>query len=228
MTDFDISFDSQLSVINGVNRLPWVGTSFNAGGSRMLILGESAYDWYTKDGSSIERISEPNNLRELHIKHAFNFKKESKFVRNVERAIFGKKTPSDYEKKTLWTSVSYHNLVSRILISNEKRPSYKDYFDGWATFDQILDVLKPSQVIVYGLERSKINSLVEYYSNKDAQIRVEKRPEKIARSHPKVATIEKNGSSVRLLFIRHPSSYFSWKKWHKAISAEFPNLASGV
>jgi len=42
-------------------------------------------------------------------------KKGSGFVRNIERALYEKKYPSDDEKHGLWNKVAYHNLVARVL-----------------------------------------------------------------------------------------------------------------
>jgi len=215
----DLSFDQNLKLIEGVNRLPWVGKAFYTQKHKIFILGESIYNWKPEDQSFISHIEAPDNLRNLHVNHAMNFKKNSKFVRNIERAIYNKKKPTDSEKNKLWTSVIYHNLVKRVLKSNKHRPSYNDYLSGWTTFGELVDLFLPDQVIVYGLERKKIDSFLEYCQvNKIEIIKREKIPVKVGRSHPRKIVVNKNGKEVMLLFIKHPSSYFSWKKWSPIIN----------
>jgi hypothetical protein len=216
----DISYDTEIEKLEGINRLPWVGTSYREQEVKILVLGESVYDWNPKDPESIGKISSPYNLRSLHKNHALNFNRKSKFVRNIERAIYGKRKPSDDEKNVFWSSVSYHNLVSRVLKSKKHRPSYSDYYSGWGIFDKLIDTLEIDEVIVYGLEQKKIKSLVEYSERNGLSLERAKLPEKVGRSFPRRITIKRGAKEVKLLFIRHPSSYFSWEKWSPIINNE--------
>mgnify|MGYP006166699925 CR=1 FL=1 len=47
----------------------------------------------------------------------------------------------DEEKKSFWNSVTYHNLVTRVLKSKKHRPSYTDYYSGWCEFNKLIDLL---------------------------------------------------------------------------------------
>ena len=216
----DTSYDSEIEKLDGINRLPWVGKSYREQKIKILVLGESVYDWNPKDPDNIDKISSPSNLRNLHKNHALNFKRKSKFVRNIERSVYGKRKPSDDEKELFWDSVSYHNLVSRVLKSKKHRPSYSDYYSGWCVFDNLVDTLDVNEVIVYGLEQKKIKSLIEYSERNGLYLERAKLPEKVGRSYPRRITIKKGTKEVKLLFIRHPSSYFSWKKWSPIINQE--------
>jgi len=44
--------------------------------------------------------------------------------------------------------------------------------------------------------------------------------EKTNRSIPRIITFELNDNPIKILFIKHPSKYFSWDKWAKIISNE--------
>lgn len=216
----DTSYDTEIEKLEGINRLPWVGNNYREQDIKVLILGESVYDWNPKDPENIGKISTPSNLRNLHNNHALDFKRKSKFVRNIERAVYGKRKPSDDQKKVFWNAVSYHNLVNRVMKSKKHRPSYSDYYSGWCVFDQLIDTLEVNEVIVYGLEQIKIKSLIEYSERNGLSLEREKLSEKIGRSHPRKITIKKAEKEIKLLFIRHPSSYFSWKKWSPILSRE--------
>mgnify|MGYP003625543558 CR=1 FL=1 len=224
----DISYDTEIGKLEGINRLPWVGNSFREKKIKILVLGESVYDWNPKDPQNKDKISSPYNLRDLHKSHALDFNRESRFVRNIERAIYGKKRPSDDEKNMFWSSISYHNLVSRVLESKKHRPSHFDYYSGWGTFDKLIDTLEIDQVIVYGLEQKKIKSLIEYSERNGLSLERAKLPEKVGRSFPRKIIIKRGAKEIKLLFIRHPSSYFSWKKWHPIITNEinFPTTVA--
>lgn len=216
----DISYDSDLKRIEGVVRLPWVGREYQQQEIKTLILGESVYDWNPKDPLNKDRINSAHNLRNLHKSHAMDFKRKSKFVRNIEKAIYGKRKPTDSEKEFFWNSVCYHNLVNRVLKTKKHRPSYNDYYSGWSTFEQLVDLLQFDQVVVYGLEQKKIKSLIKYCDENSLTIEHKNLPEKVGRSYPKKITITKGSRKIKLLFIRHPSSYFSWKKWSPIIKSE--------
>lgn len=216
----DTFFDDQLVVIEGIFRLPWVGVNYKNKNPKTLVLGESVYGWNPKDPSSAERISDSYNLRKLQKAHAFDFKKNSKFVRNIERAIYSKKRPTNEEKAEFWNSVVYHNLVSRIIKTKKHRPSYNDYYLGWKIFDKLISVFDVDQVIVYGLETVKIKAFKSYFKDVGIAPLKSSNLEKVGRSKPKKFIIEKDGKNLSILFIRHPSAYFSWKKWSSVIQSE--------
>lgn len=216
----DTSFDNYLAGIEGINRLPWVGVNYKDRKIKTLVLGESVYDWNPKDPSSAERISDSHNLRKLHKAHVFDFNRNSRFVRNIERAIFSKKNPTNEEKAYFWNSVVYHNLVNRVIKTKKHRPSYDDYYFGWKVFEKLTSVFDVDQVIVYGLEGIKIKAFKNYYKDVGAAPLQSSNLGKVGRSMPKKFVIEKDGKTVSILFIRHPSAYFGWKKWSNVIRSE--------
>tara|TARA_Y100001951_G_scaffold104157_1_gene114963 strand:- start:542 stop:1240 length:699 start_codon:yes stop_codon:yes gene_type:complete len=216
----ETSFDETLLRIKDINRLPWVGKNYKKQSYKTLILGESVYDWNPADSSSIGRISDSYNLRKLHKALAFDFNQNARFIRNIERAIYSKRNPTNEEKAHLWNSVVYHNLVCRVLETNRHRPSYDDYYTGWKVFDKLTTVFDIDQVIVYGLESPKIIAFNSYY--KDIGILPVQTSNlcKVGRTKPKKYIIEKDGKDINILFIRHPSAFFSWRKWSTVIQSE--------
>ena len=199
----DQSFDEQFGQIAGLSWLPWVG----------LILGESVYNWTPACAETQARIEHPENLRRLHVSHALNDKSKARYVRNIERALFNKRRATTDERRHFWSNVTYHNLVLRMLPSLKHRPLYSDYREGWKVAFSLVAELNVDSVVVYGLEAEKRNAFNEVAESENIRCVSLKADAKIGRSKPRVVSVEINGRTVRFIFIRHPSAYFSWKKW---------------
>lgn len=205
----DRSFDHHFDALRGW--LPWVGARFRDQSVRTLILGESVYD-YSETASGHERIKQNDHLRHMHLRHAIKAKKKLPFVRNFERAFYLKRHPSAQERQDLWSGVAYHNLVLRMLRSRKARPSDEDYAEGWQHFIELCRCLGVQQVIVYGLEKRKIDAL-RSLARTQSLVLADARPLK-----PVGLSVEiGSGREMRMVFIRHPSSYFSWKAWGKVV-----------
>lgn len=217
----DESFDGPLNNIDKLVWLPWVGKKYSSSDRRTLILGESVYDWNPSDSKTKELIVHRNNTRRLQVEHGFRFKRKSKFVRNFERAFYNKRSPSVDEKCMLWSSSIYHNLVLRMMKNKKERPSYKDYYEGWEVVNSLISVLDIDRAIVYGLERKKLDALRDLSREVGYECEIEKHSVKVGRSYPRIATLATPKKNISLLFIRHPSSYFSWKKWAPIIQYHF-------
>jgi len=210
-----INFDYDDIFINTLNLpwLPWIGIDFNKTNSKIMILGESTYNWNPKDKSILDRIKNNNHLRVLHQNHAINFKSKGNYVRNIERAIFNDKTPSDENKLNLWNSIVYHNLVLTCMPTIKSRPSYNDYLEGWNKYLLLISLLKIKNSLVYGLESKKYNALREVLKKDNINFKYIKLSTKVGQNYPRIIEFEIDGLTHKLLFIRHPSSFFSWKKW---------------
>lgn len=217
----DKSYDENLQQIPQIKWLPWIGKNFSRSAQKTLIIGESVYNWKPNDLVTEELINKSDNLRRLHINHALNYKRKSKYVRNIERAIFNHKRPSDEHKKELWSSVVYHNLVLRMMKTKKHRPNYEDYLSGWEVVDNLVSELKADQILVYGLEWAKRKSLIDYAKSKNYQLLPLGKSEKISRSQPRRYILKKEDREITLTMIRHPSSYFSWKKWTSIVHPMF-------
>jgi hypothetical protein len=63
-----------------------------------MVVGESVYNWSTPRKAIDNRYELTSGLRKTHHQHALNPKKSSKYVRNIERAIFCRSTPLDAQK----------------------------------------------------------------------------------------------------------------------------------
>lgn len=225
MKSIDLSYDDIFDSMSTLTWYPWVGKNFSNSPAKTLILGESVYDMPAKERWS-ERLERKDALRITHQDHALNPKKSSKFVRNIERAIFNVKKPSALEITDFWEKVVYHNLVLRHMTTLKHRPTQQDYCAGWKEALNLFRLLEIDQCLVYGLEKQKLIALNKVLN--DQAITVAKRKTlKIGRNTPRVMEIELDGRQVKILFVRHPSAFFSWRKWGAFLEQErFASLGS--
>lgn len=214
-TRFDDYFDKTLAL----TWLPWIGKSFFNTDKKTLILGESTYFWDQTPETSA-RIAKNDHLRILHQNHALNFNRDSKYVRNIERAIFNKKCPKDAEKELLWSSVAYHNLVLSPMANINQRPTDSQYHSGWIATLELIRKLEIEQVIVYGLEKSKWTFLVGLLKEKGIDYRRKKSEVAVGKHVPKKIVMKNDSLTTTLVFIRHPSAFFSWRKWATYLAQE--------
>lgn len=205
----DSSFDDALATLP-LNWRPWIGSEYLASERKTVVLGESIYLY---DGEfSRQRILDRDSLRKRQLNHGILAKYKSRFLRNFERAVFQKKRPGAVERMRLWTGVIYHNLVPRMMESLKDRPTYDDYHTGWNDFLQLVTIVKAQQCIVYGLEPQKIDALLTILAAQSVEVHRKKLPA-VGKNTPCILTFQHNNQSLKLLFIRHPSAFFAWRKW---------------
>ena len=228
MSNIDASYDEVISNDIRLRWLPWVGKKYPHTDKRTMILGESTYNWEPGNEEVCNRIDKNDHIRIIHQNHALNYKRKSGFVRNIERAIFNDENPTVVQKQMLWCSVVYHNLVLRHMPAITDRPKYNDYLSGWTVFLDLARLMDLDQCIVYGLERNKIDALIEMLNANQIPYKYNKLKVRIGKSYPKIIYIDLDLKRVKLIFIRHPSSYFSWEKWGLILREEFeiPKITS--
>jgi len=210
----DRSFDHLFQARTGLPWWPWVGAQFRASAVRTMIVGESVYVWTDKDPAAFaRRYASVEGLRETHARHAMNVERNARFVRNIERAIFAAKRPAPELKTRLWQSVVYHNLVLRPMASPQHRPSEDDYRAGWIEVLALCRLLGIEQCLVYGLESSKLRALKDVLREHGSAFEQEDRPARIGAVRPHAGSIGLDDRRIRMLFVRHPSAFFSWRAW---------------
>ncbi|WP_201485647.1 hypothetical protein [Pseudomonas sp. OF001] len=207
----DDSFDPTFNSIN-LPWLPWVGSRYYESDTKTIILGESVYVYGAGDETTRQRILHRESLRQRQMTHGILGKIKSRYLRNFERAVFLKTRPSGLERAHLWSHVIFHNLVLELLPSRKNRPTMRDYTAGWEAFLELAEVVQPQRCIVYGLESPKIEALQELLASRKMAIQKKRLPA-VGRSRPVKLSIQINGRPLDLLFIRHPSAFFPWKKW---------------
>lgn len=196
--------------------LPWIGNNFKKSKKKTMILGESFYNSTGK-----ERKEDKEFLRRHLHRHALNHDSSENFVRNIERAIFCVKNPKNMDKDIFWQSIMYHNLVLRRMPTLKHRPTFNDYKKGWEAFLELVKELEIEQCIVYGLESKKLKAFKTVLEEQEVSFKNRKLEEKVGRTSPRIIDIEMQNITIKIIFIRHPSAYFSWEKWGKILKREF-------
>lgn len=214
----DSSFDVEFSGRPNLPWWPWVGSNFSTSAARTILLGESVYNW----GEGFDaRYQRTDGLRETHRRHALNYRRDSPYVRNIERAVYHAPSPSEDQKRAFWSSVAYHNLVLEPLANIKKRPTYDQYLNGWREFFDLARLMAIDQGVVYGLESKKVDALVQAIKLRGAAYTQIRLPAKVGRTQPRLMSISDGGRPLKLLFIRHPSAFFSWRRWAPVIREHF-------
>ncbi len=212
--------------------LPWVGRHYKKETNRILVLGESTFNFGKTEEKRIEvakRIDKTDHLRVLHYNNTIKkFNLKAVYLRNLERAILRRSRVTQDEAIDFWERVSYHNLILTPMSSIKQRPSNSEYLDGWnKLINDFSDVIQFNQVLVYGLERPKIITLKEVLRNRNVHFVGKKLEPKIGKSFARKISFAWKGREISILFIRHPSAYFDWKSWGEVISEQGFNLFSG-
>jgi hypothetical protein len=215
MSFLDLSYDLLFETRKSLRWWPWVGSQYAISPTKTMVLGESIYEWKDENQKIFqERYASTMGLRETHNNHALNFRRNSRYVRNLERAIFAVPTPKDEQKRALWTSVVYHNLVLSPLGSIEQRPSHTQFVEGWSEVLDLCGLLRVEQLLIYGV--SSKGALLEAAQNKGLSCHIQKGPQ-VGRCAARLGLIDTGSVQIKFLFIRHPSEFFSWKRWGHVI-----------
>ena len=216
----DLKFDKQLTKINGLKWLPWVGDRFDllSAENRLLIVGESHYLKDTPE--SKKRHDSPTFTREvieeLAIKRQYY---NTKIFQNLHRALFRN---DDFDSQTFWNLVSFYNFIQRPMETNEGRPTSDDFYQGWLTFFETIKVLKPKTCLFIGTGAS--NLIQKAIPKTDFEMKSRIKDAIISGCYPKRVTIKSsNDQKTDLIFIRHTSQMFSWQEWNGYLQKKIPN-----
>lgn len=230
MRFLDLSYDPHFATRESLPWWPWVGSHYAMSPTKTMVLGESIYEWKDVDREIFqERYARTTGLRVTHNNHALDFGRNSPYVRNLERAIFAARTPTDEQKRALWTSVVYHNLVLSSLDSIKHRPTQAQFVEGWSEVIDLCGLLRIEQILIYGV--GSRHALREVARTKGLTCHIKKGAQ-VGPCAARVGRIEMGSAHIKLLFIRHPSEYFSWKHWGQVIRENltfpFRDAAGGV
>lgn len=210
----ETEYDSTLTSITPcLFMLPWIGEKYRSTG--ILFIGES--DYY--DGAQFDN----NWKREWILKERIQSTgKGSKLLNNIDRTFLDH---LNFENQSnLWNSIAYTNLVQRPMNWMENKndkPNYDDFFAGWKTTLQAVFILKPKFIIKWGFSGDGVlrdNICNEKY--------VDWKCENINDNNRFLLLKHTSNYEVKILFIRHPSMYYSWSTWKEYIHTNLPELKS--
>lgn len=216
----DNTFDENLNKISGLNWLPWIGNKYPQ--NKFLIVPESHYDdgddWFksTRQFVNLFGLMSQNPAYE-----------NCAILRNIEKTVYNKSQISYEMRERLWSSVSYFNLVQRLLTSRKSkdRPDDEDFDNGWNIFLKIVEIIKPKFVLKCGMAGDgrfgnmlTNNNLGWKYDDKEYY------------SNPRLMNLSRDNCQFKILFINHPSGSFgySFEEWGEIIQQQFPEFINSL
>lgn len=184
---------------------PWIGSRFQEAplGARVLILGESHYDW--EAGKSIN--ADPN-LTNVLIQEQIDGDYSKAFWTHIAATFLNHKPTLD-EKGVFWHSVAFYNYVqSSAGFGPRVAPSLDQWGNSEAAFFEVLEALQPKLLVALGYR------LWEQLPNSSCE-GAEKIP---GAEHVNTCRYRFPGGSCLAISLKHPSSGFSSTEWHVAVS----------
>lgn len=196
---------------------PWVGSSYNSCGifsKKILVIGEAhicggcptcgiKYNPYCEDISTPEIIT--SYLKDHQGKWSRTFRK-------FERALVGYSTDNE-QSEAIWNSIAFYNYIQVSMNEARTKPSFDLFKEGEMPFWEVVNYLSPDLIICWGKTRMYDNMPSTNWEKGDPI-----KHENIEALFGKYSI--NNGQmaiAIPTLWIAHPSSSFSWKKWHNII-----------
>ncbi|MGA3172549.1 MAG: hypothetical protein ABSE62_16225 [Chthoniobacteraceae bacterium] len=194
-----------MSTTTTINFLPWRGENYDIGrsGKRILILGESHYNW-----DSNYRIEDDPEVTKRIIKEQIDETFTAKFWTNIAIMFLGKK-PTPEEKRDFWHSVAFYNYVQ--YSAGEKpriAPGADKFENSEPAFYEVLDTLKPQLLVVLGYR------LWEHVPGTGW----ESGPAIESKENVGTGCYKYSEGSCFVVGVKHPSSGFNGLKWNPVIT----------
>lgn len=200
----------------GLKYYPWIGSKFNTANKKLLIVGESVYNWENEEEKRKEAFLALNKFdfsRIVAFDHGIhNTAPQKYFARNIEKLIRGKKITEKSDHIEFWENIAFHELVQRPMESIHERPKKSDYEVGAKLLNKIIEKLEIETCIFLGTDWKKF-AAIENELNDFESLHFEK----INNAYPKVIQL-KNKFNSKIFFVKHPSKFFSWDKWNQFIT----------
>lgn len=212
-----MSTDQAFKRIDGLSWYPFVGRDYQRlkDSNKVLLVGESHYH-YNSEGNATALTSNPNFTRRVIEEQVFErVGSKSNFFPNAERALLGR---ADIGGRVFWDKICFYNFIQRSMNSVNERPLKEDFEAGWPIYAKVQNILSPNLVIFLGV--SAWFTLGIYGHIQGFEVLSKETEGKVGNTYLKTARIKTDsGKLVDLIFIKHPSSYFSWRTWHEALKA---------
>jgi len=223
LESIDCLTNDSIGKIENLSWMPWIGKNYSKSNPKLMIVGESHYKWENEDGpEAIEGyLKSPEFTKDVLKAHVEN-RDEKKIFENIEKTLLQEAETSG-SRQSLWDSVVFYNFIQRYMENKTIRPVSEDFVVGWKVFFDVLQLTRPKYCLFCGVESSnEYGAFKAAIGNGEFQVVEEKRNEaQIGNTSPRIIEIEdKDKNRIKLIFIRHPSSYFSWEEWGKFISSQ--------
>lgn len=220
--------DSALNDIPNLSWLPWIGTDYFKNYQRLLIIGESQYaqgetaNAYKED---LNRVNEIDFTRNAVLKTQIQNHYKHPALDNLLKTLLGS---GSIKKEKLWKEISFYNFVQRVMDYSSfeekktEQPIMADFDLGWKVFIEIVKILKPTDCIFIGVSAATPFERMMDQLNIKRSNRITH--DKIGNTNPISASIEIDGHSTIISFVRHSSAYFSPEEWRPFLEEQHGNI----
>lgn len=200
---------------------PWKGRDYKTGGvfgKKILAIGES---FYCSD-EDIKKLPEGTSLTDKVVKDYLAIR-NGEFRDNngrwtntylkFERSLKGKKTTPE-DSQEIWNSIAFYNYLQVPMSGARESGTPEDYKESENAFFEVIEELQPELIIVWGVTKLFYSLPEEKWTEGEDLI--------VDGNHVKNGYYQlKNEKSSRLIAVYHPSTGYSWNRWHKVISSQF-------
>jgi hypothetical protein len=217
----NLNYDDELLKIGSLNWLPFVGKDYSSMNSKILFVGESHY--YNPEGDNKNVIKKEFTRMIVDEMAICNYQYGSPFFNKISELF-------NYVGRTeLWNKVSFYNFIQRPMNKGAKatqgiieRPRKADFTKGWDIFFNVIKNTRPDYCVFLG------NTAANYFNESCVKNNIDHKQvvwqDKINGSYFKKSEVLIDGHKTELIFIKHPSSYFSTSKWREVIDKKYPNI----
>ena len=222
---YDSSFDSELqsALDRGLKSLPWVGKNYSTAKVKVLVVGESHYTNKIEAAERQQQVEVYNRCisftRDCIRESCIDYWWEGRTLSNLQRALSGS---TKRENSELWQKISYYNFVQRLVdYTIKERPNWQDFADGWPLFVEVVKALKPDVCIFCGISASyAFDYMMDTLGISHEKVQREKSTDILPR--PRLASIRVDQREIKLIFMRHCGSFFSWPTWRSYLQQKAP------
>ncbi len=176
--------------------IPWRGDDYES--SRLLLLGESAYSWFDRQGNRIE--PSPSHSRDI-VQLALAGEKQ-RFTTMLTRGLANRIDPTPEQMAAAWASTAFTNYVPETVgVGREARPTHEMWTRAHDAFPALLTELSPRTIIVLG--KTMWNKMPETQFYVTDEVQAYKLP---------------GGSEAMCWAVNHPSGGLSWGKLARLVA----------
>lgn len=200
---------------------PWVGNNYKDGGifnKKILVLGESHYCGECNGKCGFKNFPDgctPKFTTTTVLDYLNPKKERDNWMRTYlkfERSLVGYETSTE-DSKAIWNSIAFYNYLQVAMNESRKAGTYQDYIDAQAPFLEVLEVLQPDLVIVWGVTRL-FNSMPEDSWEWGEALSFKDYPSFYLQNGSYKL---KSGKITRVIPVYHPSVGYDWSWWYNEV-----------
>ena len=198
-----------------VKFMPWKGENYQKdgfNGKRILVIGES---FYCSEEDAVATLTDKIVNDYLAIRNGEPCDNKGRWTNTYlkfERSLVGEETTPERSRE-IWNSIAFYNYLQVPMSGARESGTKMDYKNAEKAFFEVINELQPDLIIVWGVGKL-FNNLPEDNWRWGETLEFDGRPVKNGYYQLK------NGNDVRCIAVKHPSTGYSWDKWHEVIASQ--------